>query len=94
MVSGNNFTRNPKDFDLEAKSAQGGTKCSLNSLVVEESTVTSESEHHAKQRNLEVSSRGFDHTSGLLSAVKNGLRKSFVTRKASKVEIDNENKQL
>ncbi|KAJ6752138.1 hypothetical protein OIU85_002555, partial [Salix viminalis] len=94
VVSGNSFTRNPKDFDLEAKSAQGGTECSLNSLVVKESTVTSESEHHAKQRNLEVSSRGFDHTSGLLSVVKNGLRKSFVTRKASRVEIDDENKQL
>jgi hypothetical protein len=99
VVSGKSFTRNAKETDLEAKSGQGGTESSLNSLVVKAaesntSTVTSERDHQAKQRNLEVSSRGFDHASGLLSAVRNGLRKSFVTRKASRVEINDENKQL
>uniref|UniRef100_A0A6M2FDL8 Uncharacterized protein n=1 Tax=Populus davidiana TaxID=266767 RepID=A0A6M2FDL8_9ROSI len=99
VVSGKSFTRNAKETDLEAKSGQGGTESSLNSLVVKAaesntSTVTSERDHQAKQRNLELSSRGFDHASGLLSAVRNGLRKSFVTRKASRVEINDENKQL
>jgi len=99
VVSRKSFTRSAKENDLEAKSGQGGTESSLNSLVVKAaesntSTVTSERDHQAKQRNLEVSSRGFDHASGLLSAVRNGLRKSFVTRKASRVEINDENKQL
>ena len=99
VVSGKSFTRNAKETDLEAKSCQGGTESSLNSLVFKASesntsTVKSERDHQAKQRNLEVSSRGFDHASGLLSAVRNGLRKSFVTRKASRVEINDENKQL
>ncbi|XP_011044536.1 PREDICTED: uncharacterized protein LOC105139689 isoform X1 [Populus euphratica] len=99
VVSGKSFTRNAKETDLEAKSCQGGTESSLNSLEVKAAesntgTVTSKRDHQAKQRNLEVSSRGFDHASGLLSAVRNGLRKSFVTRKASRVEINDENKQL
>uniref|UniRef100_A0A6N2N8X2 Uncharacterized protein n=1 Tax=Salix viminalis TaxID=40686 RepID=A0A6N2N8X2_SALVM len=58
------------------------------------STATFASDHQARHGNLEVLSRGLDHTSGLLSAVRNGLRKSFVTRKASRVEINDENKQL
>jgi hypothetical protein len=99
MVSGKSFTRNAKETDLKAKSGQGGSESSLNSGMAmvsdsNTSTVTFGSDHQARQGNMEVLSRGFDHTSGLLSAVRNGLRKSFVTRKASRVEINDENKQL
>ncbi|KAI5571652.1 hypothetical protein BDE02_11G108300 [Populus trichocarpa] len=99
MVSGKSFTRNAKETDLKAKSGQGGSESSLNSGMAmvsdsNTSTVTFGSDHQARQGNMEVLSRGFDHTSGLLSAVRNGLRKSFVTRKASRVEIKDENKQL
>ncbi|CAK7327538.1 unnamed protein product [Dovyalis caffra] len=97
-VSGKNFTRNAKESDSKAKSGQGVMESSSNSLMVmagesNNSNVKFESDHQARQRNLEVSSRGFDHTSGLLSALRNGLRKSFVTRKASRVEINDENKK-
>ena len=86
-------------FDFKSKSGQGGSGSSLNSGMVmvsdsNTSTATFASDHQARHGNLEVLSRGLDHTSGLLSAVRNGLRKSFVTRKASRVEINDENKQL
>lgn len=99
MVSGKSITRNGKEIDFKSKSGQGGSGSSLNSGMVmlsdsNTSTATFASDHQARQGNLEVLSRGLDHTSGLLSAVRNGLRKSFVTRKASRVEISDENKQL
>ncbi|KAJ6770483.1 hypothetical protein OIU79_021183 [Salix purpurea] len=99
MVSGKSITGNAKEIDFKAKSGQGGSGSSLNSGMVmvsdsNTSTATFASDHQARHGNLEVLSRGLDHTSGLLSAVRNGLRKSFVTRKASRVEINDENKQL
>ncbi|KAJ6728010.1 hypothetical protein OIU74_006125 [Salix koriyanagi] len=99
MVSGKSITGKAKEIDFKAKSGQGGSGSSLNSGMVmvsdsNTSTATFASDHQARHGNLEVLSRGLDHTSGLLSAVRNGLRKSFVTRKASRVEINDENKQL
>ncbi|XP_011029396.1 PREDICTED: uncharacterized protein LOC105129150 [Populus euphratica] len=90
-VSGKSFTGIAKETDLKAKSGQGGSESSSNSGMAmvsdsNTSTVTFGSGHQARQGNMEVLSRGFDHTSGLLSAVRNGLRKSFVTRKASRVD--------
>ncbi|GAV85354.1 hypothetical protein CFOL_v3_28792 [Cephalotus follicularis] len=52
------------------------------------STVTSESSQPQQQKDLEVSSRAFGKSSGLLSAVKITLSKSRVTRPASRVEIN------
>ncbi|XAR67524.1 hypothetical protein NMG60_11002306 [Bertholletia excelsa] len=70
------------------KSSMGGSS----SAAVEEvenksaSTVTSERTKHQPQKSLEVSSWTSSHTSGLLSALKVTLRKSYITRKASRVE--------
>ncbi|XVE80227.1 hypothetical protein DITRI_Ditri14bG0122800 [Diplodiscus trichospermus] len=50
------------------------------------STVTSESIQQQQQKFFEVSSRGFGQTSELLSSVRISLRKSCITRPASRVE--------
>ncbi|CAK9160192.1 unnamed protein product [Ilex paraguariensis] len=52
------------------------------------STITSESSDQHQQNSLEVSSHLFGRTSGLLSTLKISLRKSCVTRQASRVEIN------
>ncbi|XP_044492713.1 CDKN2A-interacting protein-like isoform X2 [Mangifera indica] len=57
------------------------------------STVTSESNLLGQQKFLEVSSRAFGHTSDLLSAVRITLRKSCITRQASRVETNSDRKQ-
>lgn len=49
-------------------------------------TSTSTSASHSEQKSVEVSSQIFAHTSGLLSALKISLRKSCVTRQASRAE--------
>ncbi|KAM7504062.1 hypothetical protein LguiB_002966 [Lonicera macranthoides] len=49
-------------------------------------TSTSTSASHGEQKSIEVSSQIFAHSSGLLSALKVSLRKSCVTRLASRVE--------
>ncbi|KAA8526868.1 hypothetical protein F0562_008903 [Nyssa sinensis] len=51
------------------------------------STITSEYSEQQQKKFLEVSSQTFGHTSGLLSTLKITLRKSCVTRQASRVEI-------
>ncbi|OMP04599.1 cyclic nucleotide-gated channel [Corchorus olitorius] len=53
------------------------------------STVTSENvQQQQQQKFFEVSSRGLGQTSGLLSSVRLSLRKSCITRPASRVEIN------
>ncbi|MBA0573922.1 hypothetical protein Golob_001169, partial [Gossypium lobatum] len=56
------------------------------------STVTSESiqqqQQQQQQKFFEVSSRGFGQTSELLTSVRSSLRKSCITRPASRVEIN------
>lgn len=53
------------------------------------STITSEGNGPQHQNSLEVSSHSFGQTRGFLSALKVSLRKSCVTRQASRVEIAN-----
>uniref|UniRef100_A0A5B6YI99 Uncharacterized protein n=1 Tax=Davidia involucrata TaxID=16924 RepID=A0A5B6YI99_DAVIN len=51
------------------------------------STITSENIEQQQKKFFEVSSQTFGHTSGLLSTLKITLRKSCVTRQASRAEI-------
>ncbi|KAE8679105.1 Light-harvesting chlorophyll B-binding protein 3 [Hibiscus syriacus] len=58
------------------------------------STVTSESiQPQHEQKLFEVSSRGFGQTSELLTSVRISLRKSCITRPASRVEINSDRSQ-
>ncbi|KAL5802730.1 hypothetical protein ACOSQ4_031035 [Xanthoceras sorbifolium] len=76
-----------------------GSKSSSSSMVGKASesstasTITSESGLPLQQKFLSTSSRALDNTSGLLSAVRITLRKSCVTRQASRVEINNSRRQ-
>ncbi|KAL6975366.1 hypothetical protein U1Q18_024160 [Sarracenia purpurea var. burkii] len=74
-------------------SSVGDSKTSLSSAENKEienksvSTITLESSVHQHQKLLEVSSQTPSHISGLLSTLKVTLRRSCVTRQASRVEI-------
>lgn len=58
------------------------------------STITPESGQEQQQQNFfDVSSQRFRHRSSFLTAVRNGLRKSGVTRQASRVAIKDDTKQ-
>ncbi|XP_015896800.2 uncharacterized protein LOC107430470 isoform X1 [Ziziphus jujuba] len=57
------------------------------------STITSESGEEREQKVVDVSSQTFGHTSSFLSVVKINLRKSGITRQASRVEIRDDKKQ-
>ncbi|KAF2285938.1 hypothetical protein GH714_009080 [Hevea brasiliensis] len=57
------------------------------------STITSEGGEKPQQRNMEVSNRAFGYSSGLLSAMRVSLRKSCVTRQASRVYFNNNRRQ-
>ncbi|KAK3199236.1 hypothetical protein Dsin_022651 [Dipteronia sinensis] len=76
-----------------------GSKNSSSSMVVKASksstasTITSESGSQPQQKFLATSRRALDDTSGLLSAVRITLRKSCVTRQASRVEINSNRRQ-
>lgn len=58
------------------------------------STVTSETEigYQKMLKAIDVSSQAFGHTSGLLSVTKISLRRSFIARRATRVEINNDGK--
>ena len=58
------------------------------------STITSDSGQQQQLKVTDVSSQAFGHTSELLSVMKISLRKSRVMRQASRVEINNDTKQL
>lgn len=57
------------------------------------STITSESGQEQQLKIFDVSSQTFSHTGGFLSVVRNGLRKSGVTRQASRMVIRDDRKQ-
>ncbi|EOY12782.1 Uncharacterized protein TCM_031307 isoform 1 [Theobroma cacao] len=81
----------PKLSFVSLKGASS-SKTSLVSEITEtntRSTVTSESvQQQQQQKTFEVSSRGFGQSSGLLLSVRSSLRKSCITRPASRVEIN------
>ncbi|XP_024024913.1 uncharacterized protein LOC21401704 [Morus notabilis] len=60
------------------------------------STVTYENESGRQKQNKanDVSSKAFGHTNGLLSAMKMALRKSYITRPAARMEINNDARQI
>ncbi|XP_031407614.1 uncharacterized protein LOC116215931 [Punica granatum] len=58
-----------------------------------QSGITFESIQMQQQNVLDVSSQAFNNSSGLLSIVRRGLRKSCVTRQASRIEIRNDSDQ-
>ncbi|KAK4836828.1 hypothetical protein QYF36_000498 [Acer negundo] len=76
-----------------------GSKNSSSSMVVKASesstasTITSESGSQPHQKLLVTSRRALDDTGGLLSEVRIALRKSCVTRQASRVEINSNRRQ-
>lgn len=53
------------------------------------STITSDNDQKIQPKNLEVSSQAFGHSKGLLSALRTSLRKSRVTRQASRIDVSN-----
>lgn len=57
------------------------------------STITSESGQEQQQKFFDVSSQKFGHTGSFLSVARNGLRKSGVTRQASRMVIRDDRKQ-
>ncbi|KAG8637106.1 uncharacterized protein LOC110601226 isoform X2 [Manihot esculenta] len=90
------LTQNVKENDLKGAANHGTSECSPNSVVDKagestSSTITSESGLKPQQRNLEVSSQAFGYSSGLLSAIRISLRKSCVTRQASRGDFNNNN---
>ncbi|KAJ4847483.1 hypothetical protein Tsubulata_024860 [Turnera subulata] len=98
-ASSRSLTRNARENKLRATSISresethpGSTSNKDNESNV--STITSESDHQTHQRNLDVSSGAFVQTSGLLSTMRMSLRKSCVTRQASRVVFNNDSKQL
>lgn len=98
-VSGGSSTQNGKANSLKPIFSSRGLESSSSSAVDKEnessalSTVTSESSLREQQNIIEVSSRAFGHSRMLLSAVRITLRKSCVTRQASRVETNNDKKQ-
>ncbi|MBA0668411.1 hypothetical protein Goklo_001331, partial [Gossypium klotzschianum] len=95
MVS--EVTENAKGKNVKPVSNRGGPERSLSPVVDKSgetngrSTVTSESiqqQQQQQQKFFEVSSRGFGQTSELLTSVRSSLRKSCITRPASRVEIN------
>ncbi|KAB1995545.1 hypothetical protein ES319_D13G168600v1 [Gossypium barbadense] len=99
MVS--EITENAKGKNVKPVSNRGGPERSLSPVVDKSgetngrSTVTSESiqqqrqqQQQRRQKFFEVSSRGFGQTSELLTSVRSSLRKSCITRPASRVEIN------
>ncbi|KAJ7948585.1 Cyclic nucleotide-gated channel [Quillaja saponaria] len=57
------------------------------------STITTDNSHHHQQKFMEVSSQPVGHASGPLSGMRNGLRKSCATRKASRLKTDSVSRQ-
>lgn len=98
-VSEGSSTQNDKGNSLKPIFSSRGLESSSSSAVDKEnesnalSTVTSESSLRGWQNTIEVSSRPFGHSRMLLSAVRITLRKSCVTRQASRVETNNDTKQ-
>ncbi|TYH92294.1 hypothetical protein ES332_A13G172600v1 [Gossypium tomentosum] len=89
------ITENAKGKNVKPVSNRGGPERSLSPVVDKSgetngrSTVTSESiQQQQQQKFFEVSSRGFGQTSELLTSVRSSLRKSCITRPASRVEIN------
>ncbi|KAK8983442.1 hypothetical protein V6N11_073855 [Hibiscus sabdariffa] len=89
------ITENTKGKNVKPVSTKGGPKRSSSPVADKSgetntrSTVTSESIQQQKQQKFfEVSSRGFSQTSELLASVRISLRKSCITRPASRVEIN------
>lgn len=98
-VSEGSSTQNDKGNCLKPIFSSRGLESSSSSAVDKEnesnalSTVTSESSLRGRQNTIEVSSRPFGHSRMLLSAVRITLRKSCVTRQASRVETNNDMQQ-
>lgn len=88
------ITENAKEENVKPVSSQGGPERTLSPVVDKSgemnarSTVTSESIQQQQQKFFEVSRRGFGQTSELLTSVRSSLRKSCITRPASRVEIN------
>ncbi|GMI85306.1 hypothetical protein HRI_002199900 [Hibiscus trionum] len=94
------ITENAKRKNVKPVSIQGGPKRSSSPVADKSgetntrSTVTSESiQQQRQQKFFEVSSRGFGHTSELLASLRMNLRKSCITRPASRVEINADRSQ-
>lgn len=98
-VSEGSSTQNGKGNSLKPIFSSRGLESSSSSAVDKEnesnalSTVTSESSLRGWQNTIEVSSRAFGQSRMLLSAVRITLRKSCVTRQASRVETNNDTNQ-
>ncbi|KAF2314282.1 hypothetical protein GH714_024988 [Hevea brasiliensis] len=92
------LTENVRENGLKAVSNHGDFEGSSSSVVDKAgesntSTITSESGQKPQQRNLEVSSQAFGYSSGLLSAMRISLRKSCVTRQASRGGFNNNSRR-
>ncbi|XP_021650602.2 uncharacterized protein LOC110642771 isoform X2 [Hevea brasiliensis] len=92
------LTNNVKENGLKAVSNHGDCEGSSSSVVDKAgvsntSTITSEGGEKPQQRNMEVSNLAFGYSSGLLSAMRVSLRKSCVTRQASRVYFNNNRRQ-
>ncbi|XP_065862185.1 uncharacterized protein [Euphorbia lathyris] len=86
------LTGNAKENNFKAISNPGDSKGSLSCMEHQAvdsntSTITSDNEQKIQPKNLEVSSQAFGHSNGLLSALRTSLRKSCVTRQASRVDV-------
>ncbi|XP_020534520.1 uncharacterized protein LOC105632818 isoform X2 [Jatropha curcas] len=93
FVLGKNLTE-VKDNNFKAVSSYGHSEGSSSSAADKSgesntSTVTSEGDQKPQRTNLEVSSQALGYSSGLLSAMRISLRKSYTTRQASRVDLNN-----
>ncbi|XP_048226539.1 uncharacterized protein LOC8283256 [Ricinus communis] len=96
LVVERDLTRNTKENHHCATYTDGNSEGSLGSMVDKASesnasTITCENDQKLQKRNLEISSRAFGHSSGLVSAMRSSLRKSCATRQASRVDVRNNN---
>lgn len=99
FVSDSSLSRNVIQKFSHPKSSHGHSTSSLSCVAnkANESSTTStsmsESGEEREQKVVDVSSRTFGHTSSFLSVVKINIRKSGITRQASRVEIKDDRKQ-
>uniref|UniRef100_A0A2P2J929 Uncharacterized protein MANES_15G083000 n=2 Tax=Rhizophora mucronata TaxID=61149 RepID=A0A2P2J929_RHIMU len=95
LVSNGGLPGNAKSNNLKAALHYRGLQHDSSSAVdkaVEStsSTITSLGSQQPEQKGVSVSSEAFGHTSGLLSSLRISLRKSCVTRQASRVKINDD----
>ncbi|KAJ8754634.1 hypothetical protein K2173_010725 [Erythroxylum novogranatense] len=92
LISEKGSIRNSKDLK-KTYAAAGAYRSSSNIVVDKEGVslsgiITSEGGQQVEQAKKKVSGQGFGHTTGILSAVRTSLRKSYVTRQASRVQTN------